>query len=216
MKIQNKTKAALAGGLAVAILAGGAGTMARWYDTEQLTDRSIQSGELSMEAGEGVWTDELGHTVDPETFLAVPGDTLTFTRDVVINAKGDHLDATLSADLTSALKVDEGAADPDDVADLLRVFQENGTFEVTGGGTLIEGTDTYNITEADDGATLQAVVTLTFPEYMDEDAADPSDTAPFEERAGWWGDNAQLEGVSLEDVQLDLTQDAAPHDGNDH
>jgi alternate signal-mediated exported protein len=98
------TKGALATGLGVALLVGGGGTLAVWNTTAEAKAGTIQSGDMTLKAGTGKWT----NAQDKETPLAlekyrvVPGEVLTFTQPVTVGMEGDLLQATLTtAGLTS-------------------------------------------------------------------------------------------------------------------
>lgn len=149
----NKTaKGAAALAAAAALLLGGAGTYALWNDTESLDGGAVAAGELKITAATaGVWRDVsgggAGTVIDIATFLVVPGDTLTYTAGATVLAKGDNLSATLTADPTSV------TGDPELLADMAI------TTAVRVGGALVP-----TITEANDGQTVQTVVTLAFDE----------------------------------------------------
>ncbi|HWM34700.1 MAG TPA: alternate-type signal peptide domain-containing protein [Pseudolysinimonas sp.] len=86
-------KGAIAGAAGIALLMGGAGSLALWNDSASITDASISSGQLSISATAGSWT---GNPA-----LMVPGDTATYTSTVTITAKGTNLKSTLSIDPAS-------------------------------------------------------------------------------------------------------------------
>lgn len=150
----NKTaRGAAALAAAAALLLGGAGTYALWNDTESLDGGAVASGELKITgATAGVWRDVSGGgtgtvIADIASFLVVPGDTLTYTVGATVLAKGDNLSATLTADPTSV------TGDPALLADV------DVTTAVRVGGAVVP-----TITEANDGQTVQTVVTLAFDE----------------------------------------------------
>ncbi|WP_114906534.1 alternate-type signal peptide domain-containing protein [Ornithinimicrobium murale] len=92
------TKALIAAGLGVVLLAGAGGTFALWNAEETTATGTITDGELSLEVAAGTWTD--GATaIDPATFRMVPGDTVTFSTTVVPTIIGDNLVATLTGSL---------------------------------------------------------------------------------------------------------------------
>jgi alternate signal-mediated exported protein len=94
------TKGAIATGAAIVLLLGGAGTFALWNDDAEVAAGTINSGTLTIEAdGAGEWTDSYGAPIlDISNYLIVPGDELTFTQDVDIDATGNNLEATLGYD----------------------------------------------------------------------------------------------------------------------
>jgi alternate signal-mediated exported protein len=102
------TKALVATGVGVALLAGGGGTFAAWSDQAEVTTGTrISSGELRLEAVEaGTWMNVKGHAVTSQaladgTYKIVPGDALTYTQTINLHAAGDLLVGTLSTNLDS-------------------------------------------------------------------------------------------------------------------
>lgn len=100
------TKAAIAGGVGIALLLGGAGTLATWNSSSTVTGGTIVAGNLAVSAptssGWSVQHQSNG-TLGTATvltaaqfaaFKAVPGDKLTFTAVVPITASGNNLSAT--------------------------------------------------------------------------------------------------------------------------
>ena len=91
------TKGTIAGAAGVVLLLGGAGTFALWNDSASIPGGQISSGELSIDStSAGVWEDISYDTlppvvIDPATFLMVPGDTVAYTQDVTVNARGNNL-----------------------------------------------------------------------------------------------------------------------------
>lgn len=99
------TKGAIAAGAAAVLLLGGLGSFALWQDTETVTGGEINSGELNFDpiAGTASWS-EVSVTPnvvigsDPSGFPIVPGDTLEYTSDYLVNWAGQNLRATITAD----------------------------------------------------------------------------------------------------------------------
>jgi len=95
-------KGAIAGGLGVALLLGGAGTLAYWTGSASVgTASTITAGNLAVTStGTGTWTKTNNGTTttinDIASFKIVPGDKLTYSRSVTITAVGDNLKATAS------------------------------------------------------------------------------------------------------------------------
>src|SRR5690606_34468068 len=86
--IMNKLlKGSIAGAAGIVLLLGGAGTLAYWNDSANLTNAgSISSGVLNVEAdaaAPGSWNNSIS--------LIVPGDTRTFTQSLDLAATGDNL-----------------------------------------------------------------------------------------------------------------------------
>ena len=86
-------------GLAGLGLLIGGGTFALWSDTIDLPGGSINSGTLDLALGEGTWTDGSGATItDIASYLIVPGDVVTLTQALTIEATGDTLTGTFEVD----------------------------------------------------------------------------------------------------------------------
>lgn len=90
-------KGSIAGAAGIALLLGGAGTLALWNDTANLSAAgSIKSGVLDVTAATpGTWNNSIA--------LIVPGDTRTFTQTVDLTATGDNLKFTVSNNVASLL-----------------------------------------------------------------------------------------------------------------
>lgn len=197
------TKAGIATAAAVALLMGGAGTLAYWNDTADLDGASvISAGNLDVEAGAaGSWVG----ISNIDNYRIVPGDTLTFTQDVTVVAQGDTLVANLAL---APFAVTAASTAAEDVA-LAAALTESATFAVVSGGGagVVIGNDTD--TNAGNGGngvlagtvkftpgagatlttTLEVEVTITFP-------------------AGTLGqyNDAKTGQVSLDDFGVVLTQ----------
>jgi len=106
-------KGSIAGAAGIALLMGGAGTFALWNDAATLTGGTVTAGTLTATAVAG-GTVTVKHgiagTAVPltPTFKIVPGDIVTYTQNVAINASGDNLNASWA--LTSTLAAASGAA----------------------------------------------------------------------------------------------------------
>jgi alternate signal-mediated exported protein len=147
------TKGALAGGVGVLLLLGGAGTMAFWSDSKPIPGGAINAGHLRIitdgtNKGCGAW--KLDSAEDaPVTYTVgqplVPGDVLTRDCAFTVQAVGDHLRATVGI---SAVNFTGG-----DFA---------GKLDASVSDVAIDGTPVTSFTEADDGGQLTAGVTITF------------------------------------------------------
>src|SRR5688500_9753810 len=93
MTMNKLVKGAIAGAAGIALLMGGAGSLALWNDSAAITDASVASGTLTLGATAGTWT---GNPA-----LMVPGDSATYTSTVTITAKGTNLLSRLSIDPAS-------------------------------------------------------------------------------------------------------------------
>ena len=88
-------KGSIAGATGIALLMGGFGTYALWSDSQGLGSGTVQSGTLDIvSVGAASWadvsTDATSSTWLP-TYKMVPGDKVTLTRSVTIDAKGKNL-----------------------------------------------------------------------------------------------------------------------------
>ena len=183
-------KGAVAGAAGVALLLGGAGTLATWNSSATVNGGSIVSGNLAVaDSGTaGTWTAN-GSAINIASFKAVPGDTLVYTKTMSINAQGNNLVATLALGPASISAASTGAAD---VA-LANYLTKTAALTATGTGITGSGT-TYTITPAANGIAQNVTVsvTITFPKNA---------TAGFE-------NNTKLGAVTLDNLALTLTQNA--------
>ena len=85
-------KGSIAGAAGIALLLGGAGSLALWSDSAALSPTSITSGTLDIAPGTtGTWS--------PALAKIVPGDTTTYTQNYTVVATGDNLHATLTTNV---------------------------------------------------------------------------------------------------------------------
>lgn len=185
--MNRSSKITIAGGVAIALLAGGAGTFARWYAEQDLTNDVIATGNLSLELTGSEWlinTVDGSGTVafDPATETIVPGDVVTYTADVVPHLEGKNLEATLTANLEGTGLGQAYITDSN----------EPGKINVDVDIVDASGATVDTLTEAEDGEAYEAIITITFPEYAAEGAN--------------WGDQLQNESFSLDNMTLELAQ----------
>jgi alternate signal-mediated exported protein len=96
MDTMNKMiKGSIAGATGIALLMGGFGTYALWSDSEGLDGGTVQSGALDItNVGAASWAD-VSSDATSSTWQAdykmVPGDKVTMTRAVTIDAEGKNL-----------------------------------------------------------------------------------------------------------------------------
>ena len=116
------TKGAIAAGAAAVLLLGGLGSLALWNDSETLGGGAITSGDLklSLVANSASWQD-VSDDVDVDgdgvgtpipviaDFRIVPGDTIAYTAQYLIEAEGENLTANLTAD-TAGVVAGTGSA----------------------------------------------------------------------------------------------------------
>lgn len=174
------TKSTIAAAAGIALLMGGAGTLAFWNDTiDAGAAGSITAGTMSLSnSTAGTWTDQNGQGVDINAFRAVPGDVLTYKTKVDVAAIGDNLTGTIGIGTASIAPATAGAADTK-LADLLT---DSATFTVNGAaGSTFTATGTPQA--------VDVTVTITWP------SGTPS------------ADNlAKLGSVSLADFAITATQ----------
>lgn len=102
--IMNKlTKASIAGAAGFALLLGGAGTLAAWNTSTSVNAGVITAGSLSLSQPATVGDGWMSGTtpIDINNFAVSPGDTLTYTKTLKVNAVGDNLKARLAIDTTA-------------------------------------------------------------------------------------------------------------------
>jgi alternate signal-mediated exported protein len=157
--MRSVTKAVIAGAAGIALLAGGAGSLAYWTDTKTGSPVVISAGDLSL----GTIADSTGWTITqnaagvptpqtagvayvPGTTLVVPGDVLTKTIAVPVSISGLNNKATLV--VSSIAPTTTNALSTEIVPAIVSV---NG---VAGG--------TASLTAANNG-TVNVVVSVTVP-----------------------------------------------------
>ncbi|WP_454085896.1 alternate-type signal peptide domain-containing protein [Georgenia sp. Marseille-Q6866] len=147
-------KAVAATAVGVVVLGAGGATFAEWSDSEAAaTDTAITAGVLDLAAGQGTWTNVAGADVTAAvadgSYLVVPGDALTYSETMTIDARGDLLRATVAHNL-------EGLTGD---AELLAQLRENATMSLS--GEAVTGTSAAVVAE-DEKQTLDVAVTVAF------------------------------------------------------
>lgn len=91
-------KGSIAGAAGIALLLGGAGTLAYWNDSATLASAgTVSSGELDIASTTtGAWTGLPANT-SIANFKMVPGDSITYTETFTVTATGDNIKAELTA-----------------------------------------------------------------------------------------------------------------------
>ncbi|WP_181150497.1 alternate-type signal peptide domain-containing protein [Arthrobacter sp. MYb224] len=141
------TKATIAAVAAGALLLGGAGTVARWQSQQTVDAGVVETGHLNLTLGaDGVWQD-VSNAAAPEPFnpatqQLVPGDTVTYSQTVAIDAEGKNIAGVLSIAeaetvlgalegfVTVGLEVDASATGITEEPDGTLSFAEPGTYNV--------------------------------------------------------------------------------------
>lgn len=149
--MNNKIKGAISAAAAGVLLLGGLGSLAYWNDSESAGGGTLASGELSLDTPTAVaWFDVTGGVTEPiasiTDFRIVPGDVLEYRASAGINADGDNLKATVTAD-GSAITGEATALSP---------------FITTAVAAKIGTTPVTTITEANNNQVIDLVVTVTF------------------------------------------------------
>lgn len=169
------TKASIAGGAAIALLLGGAGTLAYWNDSASVNAGIVTAGELSIEStGSAVWTVNNQIVTDPLNFRIVPGDILVLEQPLHVIAKGDNLKADLSVDYNSLVDVPQNVQGTALGIDILNAGNPSFGFEsglptsqFTVSSAPVQGITTSTLTVTPGAAGIDrnvtATVTFTFP-----------------------------------------------------
>lgn len=154
------TRASIASAAAVALLLGGASTLASWNDSANIAAGTISAGNLDISSADnGTWTAN-GSPVDINNYLVIPGTTLTYTKTVNVIANGDNLTARLSIDPSSVAGVTNSAADQALAALLLAGLQSGAVTSDAPAGEFTPNPDgTFTIHAAD--GRFNHTVTLT-------------------------------------------------------
>ena len=86
-------KGAIAGAAGLTLLMGGAGTFALWNADAAVSGGTIVAGDLTIAAQAGAWKNGQ-KTIDTiKDYRIVPGETLTYTQDLLVTATGDNIQA---------------------------------------------------------------------------------------------------------------------------
>lgn len=178
--MKQATKGALAAATAVALLSGGAGTLAYWTGQQDVTGGSISSGRLTLSAPvcDSVadptthdWQYDGGAAFSLTGSKVVPGDTITKVCKMTLDMVGDHVGADLGLSQPAF-----GAGGSGTLADELA---PEATFTV-------DGDTTTSVTQPGTHTVL-ATVTVTF------DGAGATD-------------DSQNVSAALQDITLTATQ----------
>lgn len=148
-RLSKTTKGAFAAAAGAVLLLGGGGTLAYWTASDEVNAGTITSGSLDLTAGscDTNWS----YVSDGAAVtLFVPGDQVTKSCTFTIEATGDHLTAEVDAPSTVALT---GTTPDTGTATVAAAYELEGT-------TMTDGAV---ISSANDGDTLTATFTVTFP-----------------------------------------------------
>ncbi|MCW4465482.1 alternate-type signal peptide domain-containing protein [Glutamicibacter sp. MNS18] len=162
------TKATIAAAAAGALLLGGAGTLALWSDSTAINAGPVSTGHLTLgvSAGPVVWSDisdpENPGSFDPAVDKIVPGDTVTFSKNVTISAVGKNLAGELEVNTNEVVPAElsdfvDIEIDVDASADGLTVDGDVISFE-NPGDYEIPVTVTVDFAEGDTGETPRSTM----------------------------------------------------------
>lgn len=146
------TKSAIAGAAGIALLLGGAGSLAYWNDSASLSGGTITAGELTIAAsGTPSWSDVNG-PITLGSFHAVPGDVLTYTATFNVTAVGDNLSATVALTGDSIAAASSAGAD----VKLASLLKKSAVIKVG-------GVTTSTVSPAAGTQTVTVSVSITWP-----------------------------------------------------
>ncbi|WP_341230559.1 alternate-type signal peptide domain-containing protein [Nocardioides salarius] len=194
-------KAALAGVAGAGLLLGGAGSLAFWDDTEDLTGGTITPGVLDLGAPScDPWQlDTAGGDFDLDTDTIVPGDTLVQVCELTLDVTGGHLKAEIEADAPSF----GGTNDLDSALQAAAVYElDTDAVDDDTGETVIDPeAGPVEFTVANDGQTLRVEMTLTFP--FGSSVSNVTNNGPDAANGA--------EDATLEDTTITVTQSNVSH-----
>ena len=150
-------KGAIAAAVGIALLMGGASTLAFWNDSANISGGSISAGTLKIDVPGTVpatdgWASGATAIADISTFRIVPGDSITYTKTFTVTATGDNLSATAALTGGAITAASAGAAD----TALASYLTKTATFTV-------DGVTTSTVNAAAGTQTVVVTTTLTFP-----------------------------------------------------
>lgn len=173
------TKGVIIGAAGFALLVGG-GTFALWFDNEEITGGTINSGELDISlTGAGVWhEDSCVGTVIPTIALHLisPNDVVCFAQPMEVTVNGADIAASFSLD-TSGIEGDAALVGAVDITSSL-------TPET---GFTVDGINNWTVAPDPAPRELTANVTFTFDALTTEQVA-------------------QLEDIDLDTIAFSLDQ----------
>lgn len=166
-------KGSIAGAAGIALLLGGAGTLATWNSSAAVTSAAtgITAGTLELTPTSGVSTDGWkavnpnapgtpSTSINISTFKIVPGDVLTFTKTFDVAAVGNNLTATAALGtgaITAASAAATGGPLAQDTA-LATTLTNNASFAFT-----VDGSTSPTVTANSNTKKIVVTVTLTYP-----------------------------------------------------
>jgi len=122
-------KGSIAGAAGIALLLGGAGTLASWNSSvsDAGSAATITAGTLNVAPSTtaGVWSDQVGPIADISAYRIVPGAKLTYTKTFNVTATGNNLKGTVAVTEGSITGTGAGAT-------LAGFLEQGATFTVNG------------------------------------------------------------------------------------
>jgi len=180
-------KGSIAGAAGIALLLGGAGTLATWNSAVTVSaPGTISAGTLDIVAKSGTitgdgWKLGSGATVaSPASFKIVPGDTVTYTKTFNVTATGDNLSADIALGTLAIAPANSATAA--DTA-LAAALTKSAAFTVNGAAAT-------SISPAAGTQPVVVTVTTTYPKSVTASAENGS----------------KLGAVSLSNFSITLTQ----------
>ena len=160
-------KASIATAAGITLLLGGTGTFATWNASASAGAADITAGNLVVKSkGEGVWMS--GNTaIDINTYAIVPGEVLTYTKEMTVIAEGEQLTAELGLAGGSIAAATTGdKAENEALAKLLVNKNSNVTLTAAGEGIVLTSPNTFSVTPGDKKIeeTVTVTVTVAFPD----------------------------------------------------
>ncbi len=164
------TKAAIAAGAATALMLGGAGTLALWQDSKDISAGTVTSGHLTLDTtAAGAWTDTSSGAAttdfNPAVDHIVPGDTVVYNQAVRISADGKNLQGELTVGSLAA-------AIPAELAGQVDVTVEPSTADagltIAGSKVSFEEPGDYDLSVAITVAFLEGTAGTTPSETMNQ------------------------------------------------
>ena len=182
-------KASIATAAGITLLLGGAGTFATWNASATEAGSQIVAGNLVVEntGTAGVWKSG-SKTIDIAGYAIVPGETLTYTKQMRVLAEGDQLTAKL--ELTGSSIAPATAGDVEDTA-LAGYLTSNAKLAATGEGIVSTGGNSFTVVPG--AGAIDQLVTVTV-----------SITFPAGSTAS--NNNAKTGAVTLSDFTVAMTQ----------
>jgi len=202
------TKGAIAGAAGLTLLLGGGTTFALWNSSAEVAGGTIEAGNLvvsvatdstSGEEVPGIWTDQNDTVLSLDEFRAAPGDTLTYTKKMHVQAEGDNLVAELTLDPGSI-----NATSSNETADvaLEEYLEASAVLTVAADGGIKDGFSQSQ--KVVDSFTTQYTITPG-ADKVDEDVT-VEVTITFPNGAVGAENTMMLGSVTLEDMAVNLTQ----------